>query len=92
MASKATSGRQRLSGNIKSAIATAAVAGTLGGWVAFGSQQAATIDTSTAATSAPAVAQVAESNSSAAQSSTSSGTSSQTTTQPQVVTRTRSSG
>src|SRR5581483_4321650 len=67
MASKDTSRRQGLSSNIKSAIATAAIVGTLGGWVAFGSQQAATAGTTTA-TSAPAVAQVAESSDTTAQS------------------------
>lgn len=99
MASNHTSRRQQLSGNIKSAIATAAILGTLGGWVAFGSQQAATADTSTVATSVTAVAQVAASDSTLAQSSsassstasTSSSTASQPTTQPRAVTTTRSS-
>jgi len=70
MARNDTSRRQQLSGNIKSAIATAAIVGTLGGWVAFGSQQAATtIDTSTAV--AQSDTSVVTSGSSAALPSTS---------------------
>ena len=48
---------KQLSANLRSALVTAALVGTLGGWVAFGSQQAATTATDT--TAAVAVVQVA---------------------------------
>ena len=49
---------KQLSANLRSALVTAALVGTLGGWVAFGSQQAATTATDT--TAAVAVVQVAD--------------------------------
>lgn len=42
MASTDTSGRQLLGARLRSAIATAAVVGAVGGWVAFGMQPSAT--------------------------------------------------
>lgn len=57
MASTDTTRRQRLSAPLRSAIATAAIVGTLGGWVAFG-----THSDSSVATSAQAPAQAADSS------------------------------
>src|SRR5213593_3688682 len=57
-----TSRRQQLAARLKSAIATAAIVGTIGGWMAFGAQQ---MSATTSATT-PAVAQVAESSSTTA--------------------------
>ena len=54
MARNDTSKRQLLSANLKSAIATAAIVGTIGGWAALGTQQA----TTTTVASTQAVAQV----------------------------------
>jgi hypothetical protein len=61
-----TSRRQQLVARLKSAIATAAIVGTIGGWMAFGAQQ---MFATTSATT-PAVAQVAESSSTTATTST----------------------
>ena len=71
--------RQRLSSNLKSAITTAAIVGAIGGWAAFGAQQAAVTTTST-----QAVAQVDTSTGTTAQAST---TSQSAASQPVAVTR-----
>jgi hypothetical protein len=54
-----TSRRQQLVGRLKSAVVTAAFVGTLGGWIAFGTQEPATTTVVTTAVpaTAPAVAQ-----------------------------------
>lgn len=44
MAPNNTSHHRRRSANLKAALATAAVAATLGGWAAFGARQATTTD------------------------------------------------
>src|SRR5689334_19546648 len=61
-----TSRRQQLAARLKSAIATAALVGTIGGWVAFGTQQSATTTveaTTPVATVVSDLAQVAQSSS-----------------------------
>jgi hypothetical protein len=85
MTSIEKSRRQLLAMRLKSAIATAAIVGTIGGWVAFGTQPATTV----AVADTAAVAQVATSS----QSSTTaqSTTSSQSTSRRGAVTTTRSS-
>ena len=95
MARNDTSKRQLLSANLKSAIATAAIVGTIGGWAALGTQQA----TTTTIASTQAVAQVADSaivtelSSAQAQSAAQSsvGTSTSSTSARSPVTTTRSS-
>ena len=67
---------KQLSANLRSALVTAALVGTLGGWVAFGSQQAATTAADTMA--AVAVAQVADTSAASDTSAVA-----QTTTQSQ---------
>ncbi len=59
--------RSSISSNLKSAITTAALLSTIGGWAVFGTQQTAVTTPST-----PAVAQVAASAGTAAQASTTS--------------------
>src|SRR5689334_303807 len=74
MANKDTARRQQMVARIKSAVATAAIVGTLGGWMAFGTQQST--EMAAVSTDTPAVAQVASANtsSSAVQVPQSSGT------------------
>src|SRR5260221_12876031 len=63
--------RKQLFARLKSAITTAAIVGTLGGWLAFGSHQTPTTVASTSTgASVPAVAQSAASNSTTATNST----------------------
>jgi hypothetical protein len=57
MSKQETSRRHLLAARLKSAIASAALVGTIGGWVAFGTQQLSTTSVVT-----PAVAQVSVSN------------------------------
>jgi hypothetical protein len=98
MTSNEKSRRYMLAMRLKSAIATAAIVGTMGGWVAFGTQPA----TTAVVTDTAVVAQVATSSQSGttAQSTTSSQSSttaqlstssSQSTSRRGAVTTTRSS-
>src|SRR6266508_457555 len=94
MAHNDNSRRQHLSANLRSALTTAAVVGTIGGWVAFGSQQT----TTTVATSTPAaaqasdpgaVAQVADASAAVVQSGVQSQTASQSSASSQSTSRVR---
>src|SRR5262245_2417059 len=58
MTTRDTSRRQQLAARLKSAVATAAIVGTLGGWMAFGTQQSTTAIV--AAADAPTAAAVAQ--------------------------------
>src|SRR5215217_6796695 len=63
MAHPDISRRKQLAARLKSAIATAAIVGTLGGWLAFGTQQTSTpVASTTTSAAAPVVAQSAASN------------------------------
>lgn len=76
MARNDTTRNKRLSASLRSAIATAAIVGALGGWVGFSSQQAASVAADTSV-----VAQAADTNIASSQSQTTfqSSASSQTT-------------
>ena len=76
MAHPDTARRKQLIARLKSAIATAAIVGTLGGWLAFGTHQTSTAVTSTTtAATVPAVAQSAANSNTAASSTTAATTS-----------------
>ena len=62
--------KQFLAARLKSAIATAAIVGTLGGWAAFGMQATTVASTDTLAPAA--VAQVADASTTASQGTTAS--------------------
>jgi len=77
MANPNTSQRKQLIARLKSAIATAAIVGTLGGWLAFGTNQTSTAVTSTTTSgeTVPAVAQSTTNSNTAASSATAATTS-----------------
>lgn len=77
--------RQQLAASLKASVATAAVVGALGGWVAFGTQATA-IDTTSTVASAVNTSAATTSSSTTAASSTAS-----TTSQRAPVATTRSS-
>ncbi|MFN8478801.1 MAG: hypothetical protein U0074_13405 [Kouleothrix sp.] len=78
--------RQQLAASLKASVATAAVVGALGGWVAFGTQATAIDTTSTVASAANTTSAATTSSSTTAASSTAS-----TTSQRAPVATTRSS-
>lgn len=87
--------RQQLAASLKASVATAAVVGALGGWVAFGAQATATDTTSTVAAAANTTSAVASAvNTSAAttsSSTTAASSTASTTSQRAPVATTRSS-
>ena len=71
--------RQQLAASLKASVATAAVVGALGGWVAFGTQATAIDTTSTVASAANTTSAVTAMNTSAATTSNSTTAASSTT-------------